>query len=532
MSNWAATEIQERTHSVTELSLERLSAFVAERMGLRVPRDRWRALEEGLCAVAREFGFDEPEACAQWVISSPMTSRCIEILASHVTIGETYFFREKSAFETLEQRILPDLIRSRLRCGRRLKIWSAGCCTGEEAYSIAMVLSRVIPDVGEWNADIVATDINPHFLQKARGGSYGQWSFRQTPGWIQEKYFHKTGDNRFDILPDIKGMVDFKYLNLAEDVYPSLPNNLYGVDVIFCRNVLMYFLPEQAQKVLKGFYRSLVDGGWLIVAPSDLLHVKDTEFVPVHPGNSVLYKKDAMGGGDGQESKPDDERQRLHSPANLEFPHPQPELRSRDLVVPPPQVTARLPDSREEAKATHEQPQRDGTVYEEARKLYQDGHYEEASRRLLARDEVRPDRAEEPEFETDEMELLARVYANQGDLAEALRWCDRVIGAEKLIPRHHYLRASILQEQGQYEEAENSLRQSLFLDPSFVLVHFMLGNLARSQGKERQSEKHFANALRLLNPYLEDEVLSESEGITAGRLKAILTAITEREVRK
>src|SRR5690606_353563 len=125
----------------------------------------------------------------------------IEILARHLTIGETYFFRDQRHLEVLEEYVFPKLLRSCLADQRPLRIWSAGCCTGEEPYSIAMLLDRIIPQGGQWNATILASDINRSFLQKAAEGVYGEWSFRDTPAWARKQYFKRRKDGRFELLP-------------------------------------------------------------------------------------------------------------------------------------------------------------------------------------------------------------------------------------------------------------------------------------------------------------------------------------------
>ncbi len=193
----------------------------------------------------------------------------IEILASHLTVGETYFFRDKRLFKTLEESILSELIQLRRNSGRYLRIWSAGCSSGEEPYSIAILLSKMIPDIGDWGITILATDINTRFLQKAADGVYGNWSFRDIEPGIKEGFFNQKEDGRFEVLSRIREMVTFSYLNLVEDAYPSLVNNTNALDIIFCRNVLMYFVPELAGKVVRNLHRSLVDGGFLIVSPTE-----------------------------------------------------------------------------------------------------------------------------------------------------------------------------------------------------------------------------------------------------------------------
>jgi len=244
--------------------LSRLSDFLEAQMGLHFPKERWRDLDRGIAAASREAGYAEAEAYIRWLLTAPLTRTQIEGLASHLTVGETYFFREKRSLEILEQQILPELLRTRAQTEKHLRIWSAGCCTGEEPYSIAMLLDQLIPDLEKWNVTILATDINPQFLRKAAKGIYGAWSFRDTPGWIRERYFTKRQDGRFEIQPRIRRRVTFSYLNLAEDAYPSLVNSTNAMDVILCRNVLMYFAQERARKVVDNLHRSLVDGGWLI----------------------------------------------------------------------------------------------------------------------------------------------------------------------------------------------------------------------------------------------------------------------------
>lgn len=268
-----------------------LSDVLAARIGLHFPAERWGDLERGITAAASAFGMPDAKSCAHWLLSAPLTHSQIEILASHLTVGETYFFRDRKSFEALEQYVLPALIHSRRDSERRLRIWSAGCCTGEEAYSIAMLLDRLVPGHEQWNITILATDINPRFLRKAVEGVYGEWSFRDVPGWIRERYFKKVRQGCFEIHPRIRRMVTFSYLNLADDVYPSLSNNTNAMDVIFCRNVLMYFTPERAEKVAGNLHQAALNGGWLIVSPAEASNKLFSSFSPVVFPGAIFYRK-------------------------------------------------------------------------------------------------------------------------------------------------------------------------------------------------------------------------------------------------
>ena len=455
--------------------LARLSELIATQTGLYFPQERWGDLERGIAAAAPDFNFSDRESCARWLLSAPLTRHMNEILASHLSVGETYFFREKRSLGIFEEEILPRLLQLRRQNERRFRIWSAGCSTGEEAYTIAILLDRLIPDLKEWNITILATDFNPEFLRKAAQGVYGEWSFRDAPGWLRERYFNKSRDGRFEIHPRIRKMVTFSYLNFVDDVYPSLSNNTSAMDVILCRNVLMYFTAQRAMQVAGNFYRALVDGGWLIVSPAEASHSMLSPFTPVEFPGAVLYRKMA-----GTGSQP------------LVSGHPLPLLFEEAEVAPlMPQFVPTEP--------------------------------------VVAAADIHAAQADQvPTPQPDECEVpsrMARSCANQGRLGEALEWCEKAITADKLNPLHHYLSATILQEQGQHDIAIQSLMRALYLDQDFVLAHFALGNLHQSQGRYREAQRYFGNVLLLLRKHPQDEILAEADGLTAGRLAEITTSL-------
>ncbi len=464
-----------------DVLLSSVSEFLAAQMGLHFPRERWRDLERGIAAAASEFGAADVESCVRWLMSAPLTRNQVEILASHLTVGETYFFREKRSFEVLETHILPELLRVRGEAGLCVRIWSAGCCTGEEPYSIAMLLDRLLPDAAKRNITILATDINPRFVRKAAEGVYGEWSFRETPPWIRERYFNRRKDGRFEIKPQIRNMVTFSYVNLAEDTYPSLWNNTNAMDVIFCRNVLMYFGAEQAGQAVAKLRRSLLDGGWLITSPAETSGNLFSAFTAVEFPGVFLYRR--MAGG-----APRIVVARYQVPAfdvALRTSRPQ-ELTAQPESGPP------IEPLREPVRMQETAP---GGVYKQEQDERESPHHR------------------------------ARTCANQGKLAEAIEWCEKAIASDKLDPASHYLLATIRQEQGQGDAAAQSLKRALYLDPDFVLAHFALGNLCLSQGPHRDAERHFGNALALLRARPHAEILPESEGLTAGRLIEIVMSV-------
>ena len=484
---------------LTDDMLARFSDVIARHTGLHFPRKQWRALERGMASAAREFGFEEPEACMEWIMSSPLSREQIEILARHLTVGETYFLREKEGLKAFEEEIVPALIRTRGEDEHHLRIWCAGCSTGEEPFSVATILDAMGAALRGWNISILGTDINPSALNKGAAGVYGEWSFRSSPRDFREKYFRRTGDGRFEIIPKIRKMVSFFYLNLAEDVYPSLLNDTNAMDVIFCRNVLMYFTPERARMVVARLHRSLVDGGWLIVSPCEASQLLFSQFKAVNFSDAILYQKEG--------AMP---RDQALAEAGQFVPIP---LACRDAAPaasPSPDPSTPSPDLRPSFAAPHPPP-----PYEAALALYEQGRYPEAEEKLAAflaanREDV------------EAIVLQTRVCANQGKLTEAQKLLEQVIGADRLKAGLHYLRAMILQEQGIIDEAIASLKRALYLDQDLVVAHFSLGNLALRQGRIKESRKHFANALSLLDRYGPADILPESEGLSAGRLGEII----------
>jgi len=494
--------------AIPESLLSGLSDFLTRKTGIYFPRERWNELDRGIKAAARELGFGDAQTCAQQFLSASSTKTELEILVSHFTVGETYFFREPKTFELIETHAIPDLIRARRGKNQTLRIWSAGCATGEEPYSIAILLRKLIPDLNDWNITILATDINPRFLQKAARGLYTEWSFRNVPAWIKEKYFKVIEKDHYQIAPEIRRMVNFSHLNLVEDVYPALVNGTNAMDVIFCRNVLMYFRPQYARRVIGNLHHSLVEGGWLIVSPVETSHVLFSTYASISLGGVTLYAKprmferDMADFGRALESMaPKVDAEAFKPPA----PEPESTIASSETTVPP------LPAVVERPAATL--PESEG--HDEALALYQSGHYAEAAGRMAEKLTGNPQ-------DTHAMELLARILANQGRLTEAAEWCEKAISADRLNTGYHYLHAMIDQERGHINDAIMWLKRVLYLDPDFVLAHFALGNLAQIRGMAKESAKHLANALVLLDAYQAEDILPQSEGMTAGRLKEII----------
>ncbi len=487
-------------HHISNITLSKLSRIISERTALHFPEDVWSDLANKLYPAIKEFGYDNFEEFASYLESASLTIDQIEILAGHLTIGETYFWREPQSFDALEKFILPELINSRINENKKIKIWSAGCSSGEEPYSIAIALKRLLPDIKDWNITIRATDINPGILRKAINGIYGKWSFRNVPDWLQNQYFIKREENKFEVIPDIKSMIEFSHLNLAEANYSSSLKNLDSFDLIFCRNVLMYFDKERTNKIVDNFYDLLADKGWLVVSACELSQQIFSRFVSVNFPGAVFYKKDV--------TKSKTEKNFTHnlvSPAfdritkfkksakkEVEIKHIQPLIKKQKIEVSISEIPGR-------------------TFFEECVYLYSNGLYSEVINKLS-----------KVASSSDESTLLIKALANKGDIKEAIIKCEEAITKDKLNLGLHYLCATILIENNETEKAISALKKVNYLNPDFVLADYTLGNIYLKQTDFQKAKKHFENALTILKKYNDNDEIAESDGITAGRLKEII----------
>ena len=488
-------------HSLPEHTLVQISEFVAEHLALNFPKERWSDLERHITAAATECGYIEVEPFVQRILSSPMTHEHVDILSTHLTINETYFWREPETFEALENSILPELIRSR-QGQKRIKIWSAGCSTGEEPYSIAIALHRAIPQIQDWDITVLATDINHRIVQRAAAGSFSQWSFRNSPQWLTEQYVSLKEKDIFEIIPEIKRMVKFEYLNLADDVFPSPLNDTNAMDLIFCRNVLMYFSEKRCRQVVRGLFNSLIHNGYLVVSASELSLQSLSAFTAVNFPGMVLFQKTSKN-LNVQQLIPAEGP--VHTPLGYPWQlrpvstndEREPPLREiESAILPEPEITLPIVPRIEEAAA-----------------LYAQGKYAEVTEVF-----------HHGELTSEEQILFIRSCVNQGMMESALQSCATAIAADRLNPGLHYLYATLLEENDQLEKAVTSHKHAIFLDSNFVLSYYSLGIIYRRLGDVNRAQRYADNVLAMLNTCNQDEILFASEGLTAGSFKDIIVA--------
>ncbi|HLP58213.1 MAG TPA: CheR family methyltransferase, partial [Candidatus Deferrimicrobium sp.] len=391
--------------------------------------------------------------------------------------------------------------------------WSAACSTGEEAYSIAIVLDKKKEELKDFNILILATDINRKALKTASEGTYGEWSFRGSPPLLKDAYFTREEKKQYKIRDDLRDKVVFEYLNLVLEVRPPFLNNTNGMDIIFCRNVLMYFEPQMAKKVAAYLFRCLAPGGWLIASPTDALNISVPGLLRVDIPEAPVYRK-IPGEGTMPRYNAGAEATTTSGPG-FDLP-------------PPPSPASRVETAEKNIPATVM------SHYKEALELYRQGFYIKAAEileSLLSRPpKPMPENTDAAEvMETRAFELLARTHANQGKLDTAAKWCLKAIASAKLCLQCRYLLAVIQLEQGKTEEATASLKQSLYIDPNFIPAHFTLGHIAQQKKNFNEANRYFDNCLFLLNDLDPGaKVIELDKWLTAGHLKEMILILKEK----
>ena len=383
--------------------------LLARRTGLRLTNSDVVKLEQLLRVRARSGDLSDYLAS----LSEAGLAREAEFLAGQLTPRETYFFRDNGQFALLRTRILPELIERR-REKRRLRLWSAGCASGEEAYSIAMLIDMVLPEWQAWQITLVGSDINGEALARARRGRYGDWSFRTVPENLKARYFRRNGDE-WVLDERIRAMVEFRAGNLVTD--PLQDWTFSDMDLILCRNVLIYFHPEAVRIVAEKLAASLAEGGYLVTGHTELLGCPLPSLQSRVFPEGVVYERGATNAR----------------------PAPLPQSPASPGVIPPPPAET-LPVSGARP------PVRD-SVMERAQGLADRGDYqaaEEACKEALNADLLQP----APHF------LLAQLAQLRGNYREAEGQLNQTL---YLAPDHiaaHLELAALLERAGRPERAQ------------------------------------------------------------------------------
>ena len=271
---------------MTPLDYEFLRKLLKERSGLDLSADKQYLVESRLVPLARKAGLAGIPDLVQKMkagAAEALTSDVVEAM----TTNETFFFRDKTPFDHLKDTMLPALLQAR-GARRAMRIWCAASSTGQEPYSIAMCLKELGPAVAGWKVDIVATDLSQGVLEKSKAGIFSQFEVqRGLPIQLLVKYFTQVGD-MWQLNPDIRSMVQHRQLNLLQDFA-----HLGAFDIIFCRNVLIYFDQDTKTDIFERLSRVIEADGFMVLGAAESVVGISDVFKP-HPERRGLYRPNAV----------------------------------------------------------------------------------------------------------------------------------------------------------------------------------------------------------------------------------------------
>lgn len=269
--------------SLSPAAFEFVRALLRERSAHALEDDKAYLVETRLLPVARRHGFRSIEALVLHLQTTRQESLLAEVVES-MTINETSFFRDEPVFRALRQSVLPELVRQRARV-RRLNIWSASCSSGQEPFSIALLLCRDFPALAGWDIRLLASDLSNEMLKRARRGVYSELEIsRGLPAELRQDYFHKHEEG-WQIHDDLRRRVEFRQINLSGP-WPELP----PLDLILLRNVLIYFDTPTRQQILAKVRPVMHPDGYLMLGGAETTHNLDDRFLPVVFDNVSFFQ--------------------------------------------------------------------------------------------------------------------------------------------------------------------------------------------------------------------------------------------------
>ena len=446
-------------------------------------RRRFRASGSADCAAYAALLSDGAQGEAEWAR-----------LEAEITVGETFFFRYAEQFQALRETILPALIDARAS-ERSLRIWSAGCSTGAEPYSLAILVRELLGEaLPDWRIAILGTDISTEALATARAAEYGRWALRTMPPEDRLRYFTRLPpapgirrEGGYALRPEFRTLVRFERGNLLALTEPGSPQGEL-FDLILCRNVLIYFDARTVSAVVRGLSGRLRDDGWLLLGHAEPSPAFASFLAPVSLPGTVVYRR-------------------------LVEALPPPPAAPVPIIVEAPAVPhGRAPASPDDAAAL---------ALEDARPPGQ-------GRAPASRAKPTSEPAgEAPEAADLRAETVAsggidtiRALADAGETGAAWRALRAALDRDPTDPALRFYEGLLARTLGRDAEAERALRAALYLDRAFVMAHYHLGLLLLGLGRPDEAARALDNAIALSQALGPDTELPEGDGASAGEVAA------------
>ncbi len=502
---------EERVEQITAEQWEWLRGHLEGETGMDFSGSRFSRLRAAVAKVLALFPRWQPGASLPEVQLPPTF---VEQVTTELTVGESYFFRNHAHFDALREQVLPAILAENA-ARREVRVWSAGCATGEEPYSLAILLDQVLAAREPWQVTILGTDLNPQFLERARQGWYRPWSFRHSQVHEDPRYFQPR-DGGYQLEQRICDQVRFAYLNLVKDPFPSPLNGTVGMDLICFRNVAIYLKPKVTAAILRKFWEALRPGGWLLLGETEWNHAEHALFDVRRFASATFFQKPH------------------NSPvARLDVTPPRPVLAYTGgwpsvsvPVVPPVPNWVPLPGANGNAAKTPAltsppQPHALGMANRSAAAPPDAGTVEAVA---VATSHIGgdPQAAADPRARAKGRLQLAHSLLLQVQTAEARRQVELALQEDPLLVEGYILQAGLAEDAGDLATAERACRRALYLDRRCCLAHFHLALVHQQQGHVAAATKSLRTVRELIEQHDPHELVEYGDGMCFGRLRELV----------
>ena len=460
------------------------SSYLTEKTGITFEKNRQEPLRNAISNRLLALKLTDPEEYFLLLKGACGDNLEFSILMDLLTIRESFFFRHKAQYEALRKHCLPRILERKGREGS-INIWSAGCANGEEAYSIAMVVRDLIPETTGRKVLIRATDISGDALIQAKKGEYSERAIRELEPSRVDRFFLKKG-SRYFLKNEIKSMVHFEYFNLAEKHFPleAMP----PWDLIFCRNVIIYFAEETTKRLLHNFYLSLTDGGYFFPGYSETLRYLNTDFLSLEKEGAFIYQK---------------------------------KLDERESGI----CVTRLKETEKEKRFTRQRRQASKSALKTAsvkKEKKKGGSFPSNSLHVPGMHSAIPEKNDSDEKETgggvmsqaDTILAVALQNADQGKSMEAVALLGELIDSDPLCEKAYFLLAMICRNTGDPHQAIVYLKKAAYLNPTDPVVRLHLADAYKEASEDRNATREYANVITLLENTNEEQTAFFSEGFS------------------
>ena len=484
-----------QNYNLTEKEIFQFCDLIRKKSGLEIKENRHSDLDKAVIYTANKYDYCDFEKFYKALNEKSSNNEALQTLIEQLTIGETSFMRNQPQIEALEKYILPEIF-ERNKKEKKVRVWSAGCSTGEEPYSLAILINRFLKSFKGWDVKILGTDINTKALKKAQSGIYSEWSFRNVTTAFREENFNPSG-NLFQVLPEYQQMVEFAYLNLISSDYTPVINNTNYFDLILCKNVFLYFSEDNSRKVIDKFFGLLADPGWLLVGPSETSQILFEKYLTYNFPSAIVYKKSSR----NNEDKFCVTTATPISPGEMKI-----------CISPDRQIISFNKEYGKEDKFEEEShlPLPKNTLQVK----FETSDPSNKKRSVAVQKDLIKEYEEDKENHLVAYQL-AKKYANQNEFGLAAEWIRKTIERNSLFAPVYYLDSLIMDELGDLDQSIASIRRCLYLEPKFLMGYYRMAELYKKTGDEKRYLKTLLVLEKELAQLDEAAEIPESEGLTA-----------------